>query len=64
MQNNNNLGIADAAAKDMRGLTDKRYDQKRFNTGTGDTADVKRGVHMNEDQFFKKQMEFKAGKRH
>ena len=60
---NNNIGQVDAGPKDMRGLTDRKHDQQRF-TGNGEAEQGKRGVYTNEDQFFKKQMEFKGGKRH
>jgi len=50
----------------MQQMTDKKYDQERVRGNTSETElkGIKRGEHTNEDQFFKKQMEFKGGKRH
>jgi hypothetical protein len=33
----------------MRGLTDKKHDQQRFNAGSTEAEGNKRGVHTNED---------------
>lgn len=44
---------------------EKRYDQQRFMESDDSMYQRgKRGSNTNEDQFFKKQMEFKGGKRH
>jgi len=46
-------------------MTDKKGNQQRFNEGDDQEVknEKKRGL-QDEDQFFKKQMEFKSGKRH